>query len=59
MECAFRDCRLITSEDTNVFERTPGEGQIEQQMSVYKNNIYLLQLGFHPVALVILHVNET
>ena len=27
-------------------------------MYVY-NNIYLLQLGFHPVAVVILHVNKT
>ena len=25
----------------------------------YNNNIYLLQLGCHPVAVVILHVNKT
>ena len=26
---------------------------------LYNNNIYLLQLGCHPVAVVILHVNKT
>jgi len=34
-------------------------GQRTERMGIYDNNIYLLQLGCRPVAVVILHVNKT
>ena len=35
------------------------EGTVIAGVVSYNNNIYLLQLGCHPVAVVILHVNKT
>ena len=34
-------------------------GFLHNCLHIYNNNIYLLQLGCYPVAVVILHVNKT
>ena len=60
--------RLIGTGDTFCVCRTPnayictvGTGRVapENQCLIYNNNIYLLQLGCNPVAVVILHVYKT